>query len=370
MNILQVTAHYPPFLGGIANHVHQVSERLVQRGARVTVLTTDPSGTLPAHEEQAGVEVRRIRSWPRREDFFFAPGIARPILEGPWDLVHVQGSHTLVPPVAMAAARRAALPYVVTFHTGVHSSGLRNLLRPLEWRLLRPLFNGAARFVGVSTYEARYFQQALGADPSRFVVIPNGADLPLPPTDAPRQSTGKTTIVSIGRLERFKGHHRAIEAMPAILATIPDARLLILGSGPFEPDLHRIAAEQGVADRVEIRFIPPAERETLAGVLRDSALITLLSEGESHPLAVIEAAALGCSILVGEDGMGCSELAERGLARSIALSSTPEQVAAAVVAQIANPFQPGEVEIPTWDACADKLFALYAEIVKVPACVS
>jgi glycosyltransferase involved in cell wall biosynthesis len=43
--------------------------------------------------------------------------------------------------------------------------------------------------------------------------------------------------VSCGRLERYKGHHRVIEALPLVQQTVPDATLHILGSGPYEKEL-------------------------------------------------------------------------------------------------------------------------------------
>ena len=58
-------------------------------------------------------------------------------------------------------------------------------------------------------------------------------------------------IISIGRLERYKGHHRILRAMPQILARRPDARLWITGSGAFEADLQRLAAALGISDRVK-----------------------------------------------------------------------------------------------------------------------
>jgi len=41
-------------------------------------------------------------------------------------------------------------------------------------------------------------------------------------------------IVSGGRLERYKGHHRAIAALPELIRRVPDARLYVVGTGPYE----------------------------------------------------------------------------------------------------------------------------------------
>ena len=66
----------------------------------------------------------------------------------------------------MLAARRARIPYLVTFHTGGHSSGARNRMRNVQWRALGPLLRGAAGAVAVSRFEQRIFQQACHIDPA------------------------------------------------------------------------------------------------------------------------------------------------------------------------------------------------------------
>ena len=67
------------------------ARRLVERGVFVTVLTTDRTGTLPAHEEKDGVQVLRVPAWPRGRDYFFAPDVYRIVARNSWDVVHRPG---------------------------------------------------------------------------------------------------------------------------------------------------------------------------------------------------------------------------------------------------------------------------------------
>ena len=62
--VLQVSARYYPYMGGVETHIYEVARRMAQAGVDVTVLTTDPAGKLPAREEHAGVKVRRVPAWP------------------------------------------------------------------------------------------------------------------------------------------------------------------------------------------------------------------------------------------------------------------------------------------------------------------
>jgi glycosyltransferase involved in cell wall biosynthesis len=368
LRVLLATARYFPYTGGTETHVYEVARRLARRKVQVTVLTTDPSGQLATEEEIEGVYVRRVHAWPAKGDYYFAPDVYRIIAEGTWDIVHCQGCHTFVPPIAMLAALRTKTPYILTFHLGGHSSRLRTLLRGSQWRLLSPLFRRAERLVAVSQFEARFFQKWLNVPPDRFVFIPNGSNLPQVPS-VPMNNQGETVITSVGRLERYKGHHRVIAALPWVIEEQPDVRLRILGSGPHEAALRQQAVASGVADRVEIGAIPANDRQGMAQALSQSALVTLFSESESNPVAVMEAVAMGLSVLVA-DTTGLHELAERGLVRAIPLESSDQEVAQAILRQLRQPFAPPALKLPTWDGCAAQLMAVYRAVARGESCVS
>src|SRR5258708_5741922 len=265
LRVLMVTPRYFPYVGGIETHVHEVGRRLVRNGVSVTLLTTAPytfPAPIPREENVEGMHVIGVQAWPRRRDYYLAPEIYSIIKHGKWDLVHCQGCHTFVPPMAMLAAKEAGIPYIVTFHTGGHSSQLRRGMRHIQWRLLRPLLNNAAKLIGVSHFEADYFRDVLQFPGDRFAVIPNGISVPKM-NDVPAPIPQQTLIVSVGRLERYKGHQHLITALPKIRARIPTTQLLILGAGPFEANLHALAQKVRVAEHVEIRSVPAADRQTI-----------------------------------------------------------------------------------------------------------
>jgi glycosyltransferase involved in cell wall biosynthesis len=225
---------------------------------------------------------------------------------------------------------------------------------------LRPLFAGAARLIAVARAELDLFGDRLGIDRARFAYIPNGCDITPAAPCTPAALDG-TLIASIGRLERYKGHHRVVAALPHILEEVPGARLWIAGSGPLAAELNKQAQALGVADQVSIRAIPPEERERMAAELGQAAVVTLLSAYETHPIAVLEAAALGRPILVA-DSPGLRELAEEGLARSVSLASSAEEIAAAIVEQIRHPLYPPALHLPSWDDCTAALLSLYRNV--------
>jgi glycosyltransferase involved in cell wall biosynthesis len=347
-------------MGGVEQHVVEVSRRLADRGCAITVLTTDRSGTRPAREMRDGVEIRRVRAWPRQADLYLAPGLVPVIREGTWDVVHVQSYHTFVAPLAMGAAAHADVPFVLTFHGGGHSSNVRNRIRGLHRRALGPLVRKAAKLVALTNFEVCEYGRELGVPADRFAIIPNGMDLPRPAA-APVRDPASALIASVGRLERYKGHHRAVQALPHVIEREPQARLWIAGQGPYESELRGLARRLGVEDRVEIRAVPSGERDRMASELAATDLVVLLSDFETHPIAALEALALGLPVLLA-DNSGMRELASATRARALDPEASPRALADVILQELSSPSDGPPLQVVTWDDCADRLLELYDDV--------
>lgn len=360
LRVLMPTPRFLPDLGGVETHVSEVGRRLAERGAEVTVVCADTTGDRRRQETIDGVEVLRVPGYPRGRDWCHVPELTQVVRSRPWDLVHVQSYHTLVAPEAMFAARRQGIPYILSFHAGGHSGRLREAVRPVQQRALGPLLRGAERLVVLADFEVELYGPRLGVPRERFVSIPNGADLPIPPDD-PGVERDPELIASVGRLERYKGHHRAIAALPSVIERRPGARLWIAGSGPYEDELRRTARRWGVADRVEIRAIPPTDRHAMARELSRAALVVLLSDFETHPIAALEAIALRRRVVVA-DNSGLSELADRGWARAVSLESPAGEIGEVMAQEMVRTPLTAAPAMPTWDDSAARLHALYLDI--------
>jgi glycosyltransferase involved in cell wall biosynthesis len=356
LRVLMVCPRYLPELGGIETHVHEVTRRLSALGDfEITVLATDRSRQLPRKEVVEGISVMRVPAWPRKRDYYLAPGIAAVIRQRSWDLVHCQGINNPVPLLAMSSARQVGIPYLVTFHTGGHSSRLRNAIRPTQWRLAGPLLRNAVSLIAVSRFEAAALRRHARLRDKPVIVIRNGGGLP-----SPRTGTVAVPgrIISSGRLERYKGHHRAIEALPHVMREIPEANLLILGSGPYESNLYELARHLGVSDRVSIRHVAPADRQGMATALAESSVVAALSDYEAHPVAVMEALGVARPV-VGYDIAGVGELIAEGWVRGVPYGAPAVTVAQELVKAMSSPWSVDHAQLPTWDSCADQLAHVY-----------
>src|SRR5579872_6644558 len=368
LRVLMVTPRYPSYpQGGLAMHVYQVGRRLAQAGVDLTILATDVSRQLPTYEVADGIQIRRVPAWPTNKDYYFAPDIYRVITSGQLDLVHCQAYHNLVPPLAMLASLRANIPYVLTIHSSGDVSPVRKALRGTHWMLLRPLMSRARKLIGVSEFDATLARERLRLPAERFVVISNGADHLPQMADVVEKTTKETQhdpfILSIGRLERYKGHQRVIAALPRVLEQVPNVKLRIVGVGPYESALHKLVRKLGVADHVEIGAVPPGDWLGMSSLIASADLLTLLSEHEAQGIAVLEALALKRPVLVAATS-ALRDFAERGLASAVPINSTPEVVAAAVIKQLHHPLLPVNVTLPTWDDCAADLLNVYQSVVR------
>jgi glycosyltransferase involved in cell wall biosynthesis len=195
----------------------------------------------------------------------------------------------------------------------------------------------------------------------RFSLIPVGTTFSHARDEAGAVADVSPVIASVGRLERYKGHHRLIEALPEILRRRPDVRVWIAGEGPYEEKLRTLAKALHVSDRVDIRAVPVSQPEELARELSRAALVVLLSDYETQSVAALEAIALGRPLLVLYT-TGLKDLADRGLASAIPRNSSSSEVASAVLDQLADPFVPAEAELPTWDDCAKRHLDLYTTL--------
>ncbi len=356
-----VTPKYLPHLGGIESHVHEVAQRMSAAGHEITVLTIAIDAALPASERQGDVLVKRFPAMPSWTDLYLSPALARQIRQGGYDLVHMQGVHTLLAPMTLATAQRAGIPTVLTFHSGGNSSRLRTAIREMQWQAQRPVLRRSTALVAVCQYEVDQFGRRLGVAPETIRLIRNGAGPLVVDEDSAPNVRGAPLVCSVGRLERYKGHQRVIAAMPALLKRSPGAHLAVVGRGPYERHLREMVSQLGLERAVTLTSFDGAQRGELGALVRASDVVVLLSEYEANPVAVMEALALGRKVVVAATS-GLTELAANGYATAVPISVSPDELARVLMSVVAGP-DGSAPDLPTWDRCVEELLGLYADVV-------
>jgi teichuronic acid biosynthesis glycosyltransferase TuaC len=207
---------------------------------------------------------------------------------------------------AWAIGRRWDVPYMLTEHSTAFAQGR---LRWWERDLVRRVIATAQHCLAVSPQLAELLsQQYLG---SRWQYLPNplGAAFVEDADARQRDPAAPFVFVCVARLSPEKGHAQLIEAFAAAFAGEPTVRLRLIGDGPMQEELERLCTARGVAGQVELMGVLASEqvRDELAA----ADAFVLASDVETFGVAVIEALACGCPVLVTASG-GPEHLVEGG----------------------------------------------------------
>lgn len=315
--------------GGVQNHVGDLAQALLARGHAVGVLAPgERSRWLGDHVTTTGraVAVPYNGSVAR---LAFGPRVAlrtrRWLQQGEYDVLHVHEPAT--PSVSLLALWAAQVPVVATFHTATGRSRAMSAVSAM----MRPTLEKVTAQIAVSEAARETLVHHLGGEP---VVIPNGIftqAFELSEADL-RWSGPGSTLVFLGRVdEPRKGLTVLLDAMPDVLASYPDARLVVAGRG----DVESLGLAAGVRDRVEfVGEVSDGERTRL--LASADVFIAPHTRGESFGIVLVEAMAAGAAV-VASDLPAFRALAGDGRFARLCSVGQPDSLAAAVRGLLADP---------------------------------
>jgi glycosyltransferase involved in cell wall biosynthesis/O-antigen/teichoic acid export membrane protein len=189
--------------------------------------------------------------------------------------------------------------------------------------LLEPFWLRAYRDVPVVTVSESSRESLAEYGLRRVTVVPEGW---VPALPAPVEKEPVPTVVFVGRLSANKRPEHAIRAFGLARHQLPDAQMWVIGSGPEEARLRKLAGP-GVTF---LGHVPEeAKRERLG---RAHALVAT-SVREGWGLVVTEAAASG-TVAIGYDVSGLRD--SIGASRGILTRADPESLAAGLVGLLSS----------------------------------
>ncbi len=298
--ILLLTNAVLPPREGIGHHVTSLAAALGERGHHVRILAASP-GLSWCEGEHAGIPWSGYPVPPLKPFHQLAarPGLARRLSREAerLDLLHVH--LPLLPPLPVP------VPVAVTVHTPMlvdTSAACDRRLERLAARVYARMFSvrcerfwlaRADRLFAVSSRIARELAEHY-RPPRPPTVLPNGvdADFFAYRDDAARRDL----LLYVGRLGPRKGLGTLLRAFA--LLDSRTTRLMLLGSGPLEASLRRLARTLGVADRVV--FAGSGDRTRVRDALWRCRLFVLPSAYEGMSLALLEAMAAGAPVVTTE----------------------------------------------------------------------
>ncbi|GAA3520266.1 glycosyltransferase family 4 protein [Corynebacterium pilbarense] len=304
---LLVTNDFPPTVGGIQSYLRDFATELANRvGPESLVVFASTQDAEAAHQWDASVPYTVVR-WPRRV-MLPTPATAREMQR----LIRVHGIGTVwfgaAAPLALmgAAAKRAGASNVIATTHG-HEVGWGML--PVARRALGIIGRSAGTITYISDYTRRRLT-ALGTRP-RFVALPSGVDTEFfrPASASQRAATRQSLgvgdaplVVCSSRLVARKGQDVLIRGWPEVRRQAKGARLVIVGSGPYERKLRAMAGE-GVA------FTGAVPGERLRDIVAAADVFAMPArtrlgglDVEGLGIVYLEAQACGVPVVAGESG--------------------------------------------------------------------
>ena len=207
----------------------------------------------------------------------------------------------------------------------------------------------------------------MGVDPQKFIIEAGSCTV--------KKNASDRVILNVGRLIDWKGTQYLINAMPEVLRHIPDARLIIIGTGPEEESLRQRVRELLLDDH--ITFLGAVSNHTLIHHYHCADVFVLPSiqkSGNTEGLGVVllEAMASGCPV-IGSNVGGIPDIITDGENGFL----VPEQDSEQLAVQIIRLLQDGELRemfrkngytrIHTsfsWDLISDQFASVYHQVLK------
>jgi glycosyltransferase involved in cell wall biosynthesis len=151
----------------------------------------------------------------------------------------------------------------------------------------------------------------------KIVVIPNGVDATrFESYECSRQfrsryaSDQEKIILYVGRLVPEKGANVLLGAMPGVLSSHPEAKLVVVGEGYYKEELMRIAGRLNISSKAY--FTGYVDDWTLGSLYKCASIAVFPSLYEPFGIVALEAMASGVPVVVSNTG-GLSEIVENNV---------------------------------------------------------
>lgn len=337
LTIGMFTDSYRPEINGVVTSIVGTVDSLRRRGHRVIVVA-------PAHDSvvDRDPDVFRFRSAPFpfyqqiRMAFPLPAKLLLSLPQMPFDVFH---THSLFFVGCLGAflAQRRGTPLVFTYHTRwteyAHYLPLSlKLTQPQAVWVSREFCNRCTEVVTPTQGIADVLREYGVLKP--ISVIPTGVDLDAfrggtPDPQTIRAAAGGPIVLYAGRLGKEKNVELLIAAFAIVAGRVADARLAVVGTGPYERHLRAAAAALPCGDRID--FIGALDKPDLGSYYRAADVFAFASTTETQGLVLVEAMAHGLPVAAVDCPVSSEVL---GGGAGILAAATPDALADAIVSLI------------------------------------
>jgi len=336
---LLVTNDFPPRVGGINHYTAELMRRFPQ--GEVTVFAS----SWPGAEGFDSAYPHPVVRWEAKSMYPTAAvreRVLELVAEERPDMV-LFGAAAPLALMGRAIERRTGVPYAAFTHGVELWAGQV----PVTRRLLAQVARKAALVTCVSHWAAGELRQMVGSGP-RIELLPPGIDRdryhPGVSDAAVRERHGlddHPVICCVSRLTLRKGQDKVIRALPWILREIPEARFLVVGTGPDLERLQNLAVRKKVADRVI--FAGEVSGDVLPEYFRAGDVFAMPCrtrklglEVEAFGAVFLQASAVARPAIAGDSG-GAPEAVVHGETGLVVDGNEVDEVAEAVLELLGEP---------------------------------
>ena len=345
--------------GGVQAHIADLATYLISQGHFVSVLapTSDEDG-LPDYVVSAGKPIAIPYNGAVARILFGPIAFARVrqwIAQGEFDLLHLH--EPAIPSISLLACFAAEGPLVGTFHASAKKQKVIFAIGPI----LEPVIEKLTARIAVSEAARSTLTEHLETD---AVVVPNGIYARRLASGAINPQWTGNTIGFIGRFaEPRKGLNVLVQALPSIIAEIPDVGVLVAGPGDADEFLKTVP--QNLRNR--FTFLGRITEKEKADFLHSIGLyVAPNTGGESFGIILAEALAGGAAV-VASDIPAFKALLGEGRYGSLFRSEDPQSLASSIVtilqdSQLREKFRSeGKVYAQSfdWDVVAERIYDVY-----------
>jgi glycosyltransferase involved in cell wall biosynthesis len=415
MKIASLVYEYPPkIVGGLGTYAAEITRKFVLLGHDVAVFTmNDDEGSLPTRELFRGIEIHRpihidvsdslpdvvaedVRKWGRGIQLFSkilmynylsAAKLINELVrreEFKYDLVVAHDWLSII--AGISIKKELGLPLVFHVHSDEKGRTLGNgseVISNIEYRggqmadMVITVSYAMQDQLIRSGFPAEKIRTCYnGVDPQKYSLERVSEERVMEVKQKYGLKNEDLMVLFIGRLVWVKGVDKLIRAMPQVLGTVPNAKLVVVGLGEMRDYLERLVHNLNLQDVVKFRFEFIPEEERIAHYAAcDVAVYPSLYE--PFGIVTLEAMSMEKPVVVGATGVS-------GM-REIVITSGPDQcgfhinphdpadIAWGIVNSIQDPERKAQLgrngrkrvlEQFTWDRVAERTIQLYTELLE------
>jgi glycosyltransferase involved in cell wall biosynthesis len=314
MRILTTLTYYRPHYSGLTIYAERLAKALVQRGHQVTVLTSRYDPSLPAREVRDGVQVIRPRVLAK-----VSKGVLMPSMPF-WAWANIRHADVVLLHLPQLDAAYIALisrllrkPVVVTYHCDLLlPRGLIHTIANQVSHLANQITLGLAGQIVVNTMDYAETSAFLRHYLPKTCAIPTPVELAVASPEDVEQvkrkagiEPGQRIIGMAGRLAAEKGAEFLVQAMPEVLKSHPEARVLhvgqyqnVMGEEEYARKLEPLI--QGLGDRWKFLGILPPGEWTAFFQLCELTVLPSINSTESFGIVQVESMSCGKPVVASD----------------------------------------------------------------------